>query len=167
MSARLLIGVVMVSMLVLAAALNTDFGSTYSTFQDSATGSQTVKAATNFVPPLCQPTHSTLAGWNIIKGNNSNNTINGTNGDDLIWALGGDDTVNAAGGADCIVGGEGIDTLNGGNQNDILIGGNGNDGLNGENGNDTLDGGDGTDTCNGGNGNGDSAINCESTSNVP
>jgi Ca2+-binding RTX toxin-like protein len=167
MSARLLLGVAMVTLLLVAVGFNANFTSTYSTFTDTSTGSQTVKAATNFVPALCQPTHSTLAGWNIIKGTNANNTITGTNGDDLIWALGGNDTVNAGGGSDCVVGGDGVDTLNGGNQNDILIGGNGNDGLNGENGNDTLDGGDGTDTCNGGNGNGDSAVNCESTSNVP
>jgi Ca2+-binding RTX toxin-like protein len=128
------------------AVAHGQFSGTYATFTDSATGSTTVTADTNFVPSLCRATHSTLADWNIIKGTNAGETLNGTNGDDLIWGLGGDDTISGGNGADCIVGGDGNDTLNGQNQADILIGGNGNDGLNGGNQTDTCEGGDGTDT---------------------
>ncbi|MEO6198061.1 MAG: hypothetical protein ABIP58_08140, partial [Dehalococcoidia bacterium] len=133
MNPRFVFAVAILVAVTMAVLGGVQLPGTYSTFNDSATGSQQVKATANFVPTACQGIHSTLAGWNIIKGNNANNSLNGTNGDDLIWGLGGDDTITGGGGADCIVGGDGTDTLSGGNQNDVLLGGSGNDGLNGDN----------------------------------
>lgn len=91
----------------------------------------------------------------------------GTNGDDVIVVVPGIlGLVQGEGGDDLICGTPGRDFLFGGPGDDWISGGRGDDGLNGDDGDDTLIGGDGDDSCNGGD-DIDTAIECESTFEIP
>jgi uncharacterized repeat protein (TIGR01451 family) len=117
------------------------------------------------------------AGPDVINGLDGNDTISGLDGDDVICGGLGGDILFGNLGNDTLIGNEGSDTLRGGRDNDTLRGSKGNDTLQGESGNDTLqgeigddtlDGGTETDTCDGGTHVvGDTAINCETVTNVP
>jgi Ca2+-binding RTX toxin-like protein len=107
-------------------------------------------------------------GPDVIHGLDGNDSINGRGGNDVICGGNGSDNLNGGTGKDTLNGGGGNDTLNGGTGNDTLSGGGGNDTLGGNGGDDRLNGGNGTDTCDGGTHVvGDTAINCETVTNVP
>lgn len=94
-----------------------------------------------------------------IVGIGAAETINGTPGPDVIQGAGGNDVIRGLAGDDVICGGSGNDQLFGGPGNDRLFGDAGTDQLNGE-----LD----FDRCDGGSpATGDTAANCEQSSNVP
>lgn len=84
-----------------------------------------------------------LAGDDIVSGNDGNDILAG--GDD-------NDTLSGGAGRDVLHGEHGNDTLSGGNGRDVLSGGIGNDLANGDAGNDIIEGGAGDDTLNGGTG---------------
>ncbi len=107
------------------------------------------------------------AGADVIHGLEGADQINGLGGADMICGGSGGDTIRGADGADSLIGGFGIDTLYGGAGNDKLFGDEGDDRLFGEADNDHLDGRAGTDQCDGGTGGGDTAANCEQSSNIP
>lgn len=71
--------------------------------------------------------------------------MDGLAGNDIIKAAEGDDTVLGGSGNDYIYGEDGDDVLDGEEGNDYLFGGNGNDTLKGGAGDDVLSGGNGAD----------------------
>ena len=85
-----------------------------------------------------------LAGFDVIHGDNESNRLFGFGGNDQLHGHGGDDV---------LVGGEGVDTVYGGDGDDNIAGEAGNDSLRGEAGVDLIDGGEGNDTILGGYGN--------------
>ncbi|MCB5204574.1 calcium-binding protein [Neorhizobium sp. T786] len=56
--------------------------------------------------------------FNVVSGNDSNNTLNGTAERDILLGIDGDDTLNGGDGDDLLVGGAGADAMNGGAGND-------------------------------------------------
>lgn len=118
----------------------------------------------------------------LLRGNTGDDLLDGGEGNEvLIAGNGGLDIALGGGGNDKVTGGPRPDELEGGPGNDELKGHKGADTLLGEDGNDqlfggqqpdSLDGGAGVDTCNGGTtGNpaieSDTAINCETETNIP
>ncbi|MEQ9232205.1 MAG: calcium-binding protein, partial [Cyclobacteriaceae bacterium] len=61
-----------------------------------------------------------LGSYNVIDGNNLNNTLTGTSGNDIINGFGGDDTIYGEGGDDIIYSGDGAGAINGGAGNDVI-----------------------------------------------
>jgi hypothetical protein len=117
---------------------------------DSATVNQNISVG----PP---PPFQCLGQQVTILGTNGNDTIVGTAGNDVINGLGGNDTITGLGGNDTMCGGAGNDNIGHATT---------------ETGDDAMDGDDGpsgpvgTDVCNGGPGV-DTAVRCETVSNVP
>jgi cysteine-rich repeat protein len=107
-------------------------------------------------------------GDDTIVGTDKADVIHGRAGNDTLLAGAGRDIVCGGAGDDLIRGGSSNDVLEGGPDNDIIIGGNGKDNIKGDGGDDLMRGGENSDTCNGGaHVNGDTAIDCETTFNVP
>jgi len=94
-----------------------------------------------------------LAGDDVIRSADGNDTLVGNTGDDRVYGNDGDDTIDGNDGKDKLYGGAGIDTIRGGKGNDFLSGGEGGDGLNGGEGNDIIGGNEGDDFLNGDAGN--------------
>jgi hypothetical protein len=108
-----------------------------------------------------------LEGNDIIDGLGGNDVICGGLGKDILYAGTGDDKLHGQGGDDILYGEAGNDRLDGGGGDDTLNGGAGDDTLLADDGEDILDGGDGEDTCDGGTHVvGDTAVNCETLTNV-
>ena len=119
-----------------------------------------------------------LGGNDVIYGEGGDDVICGGSGDDQLLDGGsGNDTVFGESGNDTLDGGAGDDTLDGGSGDDRLLGRRGDDTLNGgtgddqlvgDQGSDTLDGGADTDACDGGRDRDtDTAVNCETETNIP
>lgn len=119
------------------------------------------------VPGSTVPTSSCDGRAATIVGTPGNDTILGVWNGDVINGLSGNDTIIGFGGKDTICGGAGADTIYGGSRDEYRD--ESSDRLFGNSGDDYLDGQEGTsDFCNGGSHViRDTAVNCESTPNVP
>lgn len=125
-------------------------------------------------------------GGDTMFGNFGNDQMTGGDGVDFMSGGFGNDTLHGGllgdtlhgdAGIDTLVGESGDDVLRGGTQNDLLVGqagrdilegGTGSDTLSGGSEDDSLDGGNDFDTCDGGTELvADSAVNCESVTQVP
>lgn len=109
----------------------------------------------------------TFAGSTVgVTANLSTGTATGQGNDTLVVNT--IERITGSGKNDVLTGDNGANTLTGGGGSDALNGSGGNDTLTGGAGDDALDGGTGTDTCNGGTHViGDTAVNCETISNIP
>ncbi|MDK2127051.1 calcium-binding protein, partial [Parachitinimonas caeni] len=88
--------------------------------------------------------------YQIIFGNESNESLTGGSKNDSLFAMDGNDTLDGGAGADYLEGGKGLDVLKGGEGNDTLFGMADNDTLDGGADEDSLDGGAGADSLTGG-----------------